>query len=304
MNEILEPEVMPNNNNTTAIMAYEKAQIDTQIATAKQYPMHGGAQISKVKADMMSLATLDQETAEACFYSLPRGGKNIQGPSIRLAEIALSCYGNIKAGTRILETVTTGDSPHVTVQAICHDLEKNTSVCIEKRRRIVRKKDFKTGARKAIDEDDINLATNACSSIAFRDAAFKVIPLAIVRPVLEQAKKVAIGDAKTLADRRVSAVERFAKMGVRKEQILALLGKGSVEDIDLNDLETLLGVYTAIKEGETTIDDAFRVTAQATEQKVVSSDTIKAKKKAKEQPKEAVDTPANADESTIAGINR
>ena len=130
----------------------------------------------------------------ACFYSLPRGGKNIQGPSIRLAEIAFSCYGNIRAGTRIIETVVDGASPYVAIQAVCHDLQKNIAVMIEKRRRIVGKK-TKGGI---IDEDDINLAANAGSAIAFRDAMFKVIPGILLRPVYEAAKKVAIGDAKTL----------------------------------------------------------------------------------------------------------
>src|SRR5689334_11587126 len=93
----------------SAMEAIQRAEIDVQIATAKRYPR----QLSLVKSHMMSFATLDQETAEACFYNLPRGGKNIQGPSVRLAEIAVSCYGNLRAGSRILSTVISGDTPHV-----------------------------------------------------------------------------------------------------------------------------------------------------------------------------------------------
>src|ERR1700760_4459967 len=111
--EVLEP---------TALEASARAEIDMQISTAKRYPR----MLSKVKSDMLSFATLDEETAAACFYSLPRGDKNIQGPSVRLAEIAVSCYGNLRAGSRAVQTVTTGDSPHVIVQAVCHDLERNT----------------------------------------------------------------------------------------------------------------------------------------------------------------------------------
>jgi len=241
--EILKPE------RITAIEQVTRAEVDTQISTAKKYPRT----LSKVKADMLSFATLDQETAENCFYTLPRGGKSIQGPSVRLAEIAVSCYGNLRAGSRIIDTVSTGDSPHVVIQAVCHDLEKNVAVTVEKRRRIVGKKS-KGGA---IDEDDINLAANAGAAIAFRDAVFKVVPGALIKPIFEQAKQVAIGDAKTLAERRQRAVESFAKMGVQKDKILTLLGKRSVDDIDLADLETLFGLHTAIKDGQTTIDEAF-----------------------------------------------
>jgi hypothetical protein len=239
---------------TTAINAIEsitRAEVDTQISTAKRFPRS----IGQVKKDMLSFATLDQETAESCFYSLPRGGKNIQGPSVRLAEIAVACYGNLRAGVRVIETVSTGEAPHVVLQAVCHDLEKNTCVTIEKRRRIVGKKS-KAGA---IDEDDINLACNAGSAIAFRDCVFKVVPGALIKPVYEQAKAVAIGDAKTLSERRERAIAAFGKMGVKLDKILPVLGKKSLEEIDLADLETLFGLHTAIKDGHTTIDEAFRV---------------------------------------------
>jgi len=244
MSNSVETEVM----QTTAVEAISKAEISEAIATARRFPRS----LSQVKQAMMSFATLDQETAEACFYTLPRGGKTIQGPSVRLAEIAVSSYGNLRAGSRILQTVTTGDNPHVVIQAVAMDLEKNVSVSIEKRRRITKKK-----SKESIDEDDINLAANAGSAIAFRDAVFKVIPLALIKPVFEAAKKVAIGDARTLNDRRAKAFETFAKMGVPKEKVLAVLQKKAVEDVGLEDLETLLGLHNAIKEGEVTLDEAF-----------------------------------------------
>jgi hypothetical protein len=232
-----------------AIESVSRAEIDQQISTAKRYPR----KLNEVKQEMVEMATLDEETAASCFYSLPRGGKNIQGPSIRLAEIALSCYGNIRAGTRIIETVVDGSSPYVAIQAVCHDLQKNIAVMIEKRRRIVGKKS-KGGI---IDEDDINLAANAGSAIAFRDAMFKVIPGILLRPVYEAARKVAIGDAKTLSDRRVRAVEAFQKMGVPADRVLSSIGKTKIDEVTLEDLETLIGTFTAIKEGSTTIENAF-----------------------------------------------
>lgn len=247
MSDLITPQVLPPIQD--AITSLTRAEIDSQIATAKQYPRV----LSKVKRDMLEFASLDQETAEACFYSLPRGGKTIQGPSVRLAEIAVSCYGNLRAGVRIIDAVSTGDSPHVVLQAVCHDLEKNVAVQIEKRRRIVGKKS-KGGQ---IDEDDINLAANAGSAIAFRDAVFKVIPGALIKPVYEHAKQVAIGDAKTLVERRERAVASFGKMGVPPAKVCAHLGKKTVEDISLEDLETLFGLHTAIKDGHTTIDEAF-----------------------------------------------
>lgn len=239
--EVIEP---------SAIEAVSRAEIDVAISTAKRFPRD----IPKVKQAMLSFATLDVETAEACFYSLPRGGKTIQGPSVRLAEIAVSCYGNLRAGSRITSVVASGEAPHVVVQAVAMDLEKNISISIEKRRRITKKK-FKD----AIDEDDINLAANACSAICFRDAVFKVIPLALIKPIFEASKKVAVGDAKTLSDRRIRCLETFAKMGLKRDRVLAKIECKDIEQVTLEHLETLMGLYNAIKDGEVNIDEAFPV---------------------------------------------
>jgi len=118
--------------NMSAVESMERVQVDMQIATAKKYPRD----IATVKRDIISMATMDEETAQACFYSLPRGGKRILGPSVRLAEIALSCYGNARVQTRVIEVVTEGDNKHVVVQATCADLQNNVAVCMEKRRAI------------------------------------------------------------------------------------------------------------------------------------------------------------------------
>lgn len=238
----------PQRIEPTALDTIQRAEIDLQISTAKRYPRHLGM----VKQAMMSFATLDVETAESCFYSLPRGGKNIQGPSVRLAEIAVSCFGNLRVGSRVVSTVTDGQHPHVVVQSVCHDLEKNVAVTMEKRRRISKKK-----SKDHIDEDDISLAANAGAAIAFRDAVFKVVPMALIKPVFDQAKRVAIGDAKTLVDRRARMEEAFSKMGVTKEMILARLEKKTLDDVDLPDMEILIGLHTALKDGDTTIDEIF-----------------------------------------------
>lgn len=261
-------EVLPK-EEPSVLESIERASVDMQISTAKKYPRT----LSKVKADMLSFATLDEETAQSCFYTLPRGGKTIQGPSVRLAEIAVSCYQNLRAGARVISTVTHGENPHVIVQAVAHDLQNNVAITIEKRRRITKKK-----TKDAIDEDDINLSCNACASIAFRDAVFKVVPQALIKPVYEQAKKVAVGDIKSLADKRGKVMDRLKQMGVVEERILARVEARKVDDIDLEKLEILIGLGTALKDGETTLEEAFPVVVARPD--IVSKDAPKAAEKA------------------------
>ena len=69
-------------------------------------------------------------------------------------------------------------------------------------------------------------------------------------------------DQKTLAERRNRAVDTFGKMGIPKARLLATIGKDSVEDIGLAELETLIGIHTAIREGTINIDEAFPAPAK------------------------------------------
>lgn len=233
----------------------ERASIDTQISTAKRYPR----ELSVAKSNMVAFATLDEETAKACFYTLParkgsQDGKPIQGPSARLAEIAVSCYGHIRAGSRIIAN----DGKTVTAQGFCHDLQNNVLVAVETKRRITTKEG------RTFSEDMQVVVGNAASSIAFRNAVFKVVPMALVKPALDAAKRLAIGEGTPLPKRREAALKHFEGLGVSKERVLAMLGVRTAEDILGEQLITLLGLANAIKEGDTTIDEAFPTGAKST----------------------------------------
>jgi hypothetical protein len=231
-----------------ALSAMTRSEIDMQVATAKKYPRDVVSAVKK----METMACMDEETAASCFYTLPRGGKTIQGESIRLAEIAIACYGNVRAGTRVVAIDAESDTPNVTVQAAFHDVENNVMVTIEKRRRITKKK----GKAKP-DEDDIQLATDSGQSLALRVATFRVIPKSLVRKVYLQCKRVAVGDASTLVNKRADVVARLQKMGPTVERIFAVVDAKRIEDIDLEKLELLIGLGTAIKDGNISADVAF-----------------------------------------------
>lgn len=243
MTENNDLEIMAND----AIGSIERAQIDVQIATARRYPRT----LSKVKERMLSFATLDEETASSCFYTLParRGGddKPIQGPSVRMAEIALASYQHVKAGSRIIAD----DGKFIVAQAVVHDLENNVSVSIEVRRRVT----SKSGAR--YSDDMIAVTGNAACSIALRNAVFRVVPRALIMPVYEAAKRVAVGDVKSLTTKRAQIIARLKQMGAKDVAILAAVGADKTEDIDLAKLEVLIGLGTAIKDGEITLETAF-----------------------------------------------
>ena len=257
-----EMEIMP----VDAIGQIERAQVDVQISTARKYPRT----LSKVKERMLSFATLDEETASSCFYTLParRGGddKPIQGPSVRMAEIALASYQHIKAGSRIIAD----DGKFIVAQAVVHDLENNVAVSIEVRRRVT----SKSGAR--YSDDMIAVTGNAACAIALRNAVFRVVPRALITPVYEAAKRVAVGDVKSLTSKRAQIIARLKQMGAKDINILAAVGADKIEDIDLAKLEVLIGLGTAIKDGETTLENAFPGANPKEESKPIFKEETKA----------------------------
>lgn len=228
----------------------DRAEVDVQISTARRFPRS----LKAFKDQAIQMATMDQETAESCFYVLPRSEKSIEGPGVRLAEIVASAWGNMRYGSRQIGD----DGKFITAQGMAFDLEKNVAVTLEVRRRITDK------YGKRYNDDMVGVTGNAAGSIALRNAIFRVIPKAYVNAIYQAAKKVAIGDVKSLSTRRDQILERFAKMGVQKDKILAALQRefqdrqfNGVEDIDLAAIEKLIGIGTAIKDGDMSVDDAF-----------------------------------------------
>lgn len=233
------PEVL----STTAVAAQLKGELESQVDIAHKYPRS----IKRFLNDAIDMATLSQEVAESCMYALPRGGKVIEGPSIRLAEIVLSAWGNLYVASRPFDV---GDT-HVTAQAVAFDVQKNSRLAVEARRRITNK----NGER--FNDDMINVTMAAAQSIARRNAIFGVVPRAYTDQVYQAAVKVAIGDAQTLIARRDKALAALIKMGATQERVLAAIKKPSVEDVGVGDLSVLFGYFNAIKDGQSTVDELF-----------------------------------------------
>ena len=218
-------------------------EIDVQVATAKRYPRS----IATFRKRALEMATLDEETAGACFYVVPRDGKNVEGPSARLAEIVASAWGNLRIEAKVIGE----DERFVMARSIAWDLETNVAVSFETRRRITKRDG------KRYSDDMIATTSNAAASIALRNAVLKVVPSAFTREIYYQCRQVAVGTVETLADRRAKMVAYFQKMGVQEAAIFVLLGVKGLQDITLDHLVTLKGMATAIKEGDIGVDEAF-----------------------------------------------
>lgn len=228
---------------TSAVAVLARSELEAQMDCAHKYPRSIKAFVNEA----IGLATLTREIAESCVYALPRAGKTIAGPSVRLAEIMASAYGNIHVAARVLDA----EEREVVAQGVCWDIQKNVRVTVEARRRITNK------AGKRYDDDMIGVTGAAAGSIALRNAIFRVVPRAYVDMVYAKVKEVAVGNASTLAGRREEVIVRLMKIGVPQERVFARLGKKAIEDVGLEDVEMLIGLGTAIKKNDVSIDVAF-----------------------------------------------
>lgn len=229
------------------IEGVDRAAIDIQIATAKKYPRLA----SRCLSEAISLATMDEDTAESMLYVLERGKgakkKYIEGPSARLAEIMAYSWGNIRAEADIVAE----DATHVTAMGTCFDLEKNVAIRVRVKRRITDKE----GRR--FNSDMIGVTSNAAISIALRNAVFKVIPRSFVDRVYTKARSVSLGQGGTMAQKRQNAIEWFKKAGAKEADIFATLGVAGMDDIGEEQLVILRGLKNMIKEGESTVEKVF-----------------------------------------------
>jgi hypothetical protein len=238
--------VAPRASEPALAVALAKAEIDTQIATARAFPRAIGNALS----DMIAMATMNPAIAEECIYSLPRGGKQLRGPSIRFAEIARSAWGNSRDASRVV-FVDRIDQV-VECEAVYHDLQNNIATSSTVRRKVEKKK-----GRTTIDDDMVQLAGAAGMSIARRNAILGGIPRFVWQQAVDAVEKVNRGDQKTLGERRDRAISYFAKIGVGIEKVLKAIGKPTADDIDLDDLQAMNGWRVAITSGEGSIDEIF-----------------------------------------------
>lgn len=230
------------------LQALNRAEIDIQIATAKQYPRDINAVLNKIA----TYATMDRETAEDCFYVLRREDKQgnvnvIEGLSVRMAEIIAGAWGNLRVQARIIGN----DGRQITAQAICHDLETNFAVSKEVKRSIVTKKGY------TFSEDMQVVTGNAACSIALRNAVLTVIPKAVTKRIINDVKQVALGQSIDLEQSRQNVIQYFAKLGVKQEQLFLYLGVKSAQEIDKQKIFELRATANAIKEGTTTVEECF-----------------------------------------------
>ncbi len=254
--------------NIIQIDAVERANVDSQVATAKQYPRDLARSIN----NSIAMATMDYNTAQMCGYALPRGGKPITGPSVHLAKLIVSNWGNIRAEAKVVKIT----DKQVISRGTCWDLENNVATAFEVRRSIVGK-----GGQRYTD-DMITVTGNAANSIAYRNAVFSVIPKAVTEKVYQAAQHFITGDLsdeEKLVTRRKKCIDFFKdEYNITEEEVIALCGKQTVNQIKADQIALLLGITQSLKDGDTTVEELMKPYRQEETKKTIAEKAAAAAK--------------------------
>ena len=235
------------NQGTVAIEASRAiAEAQGKLVIAKRFPR------DEVEAYAKAMEACQRPTMAAkAFYSFPRGGQTVEGPTIRFAEELARCWGNIDYGIKELSQ----DDGKSEMQAYAWDLETNAQSVqnfTNPHQREQGKKMVNLTSQRDIYENNANMATRR-----LRSRILAILPSWFVEDAIEECKKTLSGRNDTpLIDRVKKMVVAFAKIGVTQEQIEKRLKK-KIDTMNADDFVEYTGIYNAIKQGESKIAEWF-----------------------------------------------
>lgn len=249
------------NETTTAhSSAMAKAEVEARFAVA----------IGRPRDVDVSRLTLLKDCkrpmfAELAVYSKPVGGKNLEGPSIRLVESALRAFGNMDVR---YPTVLEDDEKRI-VRVTVTDLESNLTfsadVVVSK---TVERKKLKEGQIAistrantygetvyivAATDDDTNTKAGALVSKTMRTLGIRALPGDLIDEAMWTARETMRNqDAQDPKAARRKIIDAFDSEGISPADLARFLGKPLADVLPADDLATLRKAFAAVKERHAT----------------------------------------------------
>lgn len=292
--------------SATAVAERAKAQVQARAIMAIQRPRD----IDVVRTRLLRECERPG-FADVARYKLPRGGKSIEGPTIRFAEAVVRTMGNLDVSTDVIYD----DAGKRIVRVSVVDLETNAAyaqdVAIDKvvERRQVRAGQEVIGTRTnstgqqvylvAADEGELLVKQGALVSKALRNAALRLLPGDILeecmgRVLATQANR----DAKDPDAARKKLVDAFYGIGVMADALKQYLGC-DLTAASPTQLDELRAIYAGISTGEATWAEVMAERAKAATGEAPSTggkvDALKEKMRRKKAAKEPAHDPVTGE---------
>ncbi len=225
----------------TEVEARQLAEIRGKMVLARQFPRDPALSLQRILVECEN-----PKLAESATYSYPRGDAEVKGPSIRLAEVIASYWGNFTCGVTELEQ-RSGES---TVKAYAWDLESNYSD--EKVFTVPHVRSTRKGNYTLSDPRDIYELVANQGARRKRACIFSVIPTYLVEAAVEKCNETleASLNKEGIEAVRVKMLSVFQTLdeSITKEILEAKIGK-PFDTFNSKDIVKLRNLYNAIKDG-------------------------------------------------------
>lgn len=223
------------------------AEVQAAMVIARMNPRD-----QRASMDRILNACTRPSLAEVAVYTYARGGSNISGPSIRLAEAMAQSWGNMQFGIRELSNAN-GES---VVQAYAWDIETNTRR--EVTFQVPHIRHTKAGAKRLEDPRDIYELVANQGARRMRSCILAVIPGDVTEAAVNQCEVTMHAKADTSADAVSKLVAAFGQYGVTKEQIEKRIQR-RMDAIQPAQIVALRKVYASMKDGMSSASEWFEV---------------------------------------------
>lgn len=240
---------------TEALSMRESMEVQSMVIVAKKFPRD-----EKQALDKILNACTRKGLAESALYTYSRGGTEITGPSIRLAESISQCWTNISSSWRVLSVST--DSMGVKtskVEAFCWDMENNSRKALTFDVRHWR--DTKQGGYALKDDRDVYELIANMAQRRLRACILAMIPGDIIEEAVSQCELTMKQSADVSPEGIKKLVDTFEKIGVTKELIEARIQR-RIDSITSAQVVSLRKIYTSIKDGMSKPEEWFKAKAE------------------------------------------
>lgn len=239
--------VRPTSNNAVVDVETQRAMAEVQgaIILAKKFPRN-----QRESYDRILNACQREGLAKEAMYSYARGGSNITGPSIRLAESIAQNWGNLQFGIVEMEQ-RNGES---TVKAYCWDVETNTKQ--EKVFQVPHTRHTRQGSKKLEDPRDIYELVANQGARRLRACILGMIPGDVIDAAVEQCEETLKAKVDLSPAAITKLVDAFGAYGVTKAQIEAKIQR-RMEAIEPGQVIQMRKIYTSLKDNMSKPADWF-----------------------------------------------
>lgn len=214
--------------------------------------------------DQILNACMRPTLAEKGLYSYSRGGQDVTGPSIRLAETLAQYWGNIQFGIRELEQ-SDGAS---TVEAFAWDIE--TNVREVKIFQVAHERHTRKGVTRLTDPRDIYELVANQGARRLRACILGIIPGDVQEAAIEQCERTLAASADTSPEAQKALLERFAEFNITKGQIEKRIQR-RLDAIQPAQVVDLRKVYCSLRDGMSKPEDWFETGSTPTAPAVATS---------------------------------